>query len=294
MSSPASATSAAFLASTGTGTTCSQVAPCVSMDTAIGVAGVGGEVVCLDKFKYGSASNITTSVTISCGDGLWDTSLPFVNINTPANSKVVIEGLVGDCLGLTCSTIINFSGQGDLELRRVSIGHSGGSSAHGLLFAPNGPASLQISDSYFYDMPLSGVLVKPASGGSANVHIRNTHFARNQNGLFVDGNGSSIGINVNILGGASSGNTGNGFGAATSAGQAPVNMSIMNARISGNFANGLGAAGAGAKIMVGSSMITSNVNGVLTINSGQVLTYGNNQLQVNGSDGSFSGPLALR
>ncbi len=181
MSNAASA-GTAFLASTGTGPACTQAAPCANMNTAIGVAGGGGEVVCLDKSRYGHADPINASVTISCGDGLWDEALPFVNINTPANSKVVIEGLVGDCLGAACSTLIVFAGQGDLELRRVRIGHSGGTSANGLSFTPNGPASLKISDSHFYDLPASGILVKPGSGGTANVQIHNTHFDRNGTG----------------------------------------------------------------------------------------------------------------
>src|SRR5215471_16501834 len=87
---PASA-GIAFLSHTGSGSTCSQAVPCASMGAAVGVAGAGGEVICLDKGSYGSAT-ITQSVTISCGDGLWEAPAGATFIITPAGADVVIEG----------------------------------------------------------------------------------------------------------------------------------------------------------------------------------------------------------
>ncbi|MFT4095688.1 MAG: hypothetical protein QM651_01105 [Rhodoblastus sp.] len=299
LAAPARAASTAFLSSAGSGSSCTPAAPCVNMDTAISAAGAGGEVVCLDKFKYGSASAITASVTISCGDGLWDTSLPLVNVNTPAGSRVVIEGLVGDCLGLNCGTILNFNGQGALELRRVSIGNSGGTIAHALLFAPNGSASLTVSDSHFYDMPLSGIQIQPVSGGSANVYIRNTRFSRNQNGINANGSGSTGGITVNIVDSAVSGSSGNGITASTPGSGAPVTISVMNSQVSGNH-NGLRVSGPSASgrgsaaIAVFGSQITANANGLSASALGQILTHGNNQLRFNTNDGAFTGNIGLQ
>jgi len=61
----------AFLAHNGTGSTCSQAAPCNDMGPALAVAGPNGEIICLDKGNYGDPG-IAQSVTISCGDGLWE------------------------------------------------------------------------------------------------------------------------------------------------------------------------------------------------------------------------------
>ena len=106
---PASAGNTAFLSRTGTGSTCSQAAPCASMSSALTAAGTGGEVICLDKSGYGFAP-IAQSVTISCGDGLWEATSAPISINTPAGSDVVIEGLVSDGAG-TAGTTMHFLGQ---------------------------------------------------------------------------------------------------------------------------------------------------------------------------------------
>src|SRR4051794_2584942 len=93
---PVSAAGPAYLSRTGTpASTCTQGAPCTAMSSAITVAGTGGEVVCLDKGNYGGAT-ILNSVTISCGDALWEAPGAQVAISTPAGADVVIEGLVLD------------------------------------------------------------------------------------------------------------------------------------------------------------------------------------------------------
>src|SRR5215468_823170 len=95
---PASAGGLAFVARGGGGVTCSGGSPCGDMNSALAVAGDGGEVICYDKADYGPAI-IRHSVTISCGDGLWEvpgSGVIAAFINTPAGSDVVIEGLVAD------------------------------------------------------------------------------------------------------------------------------------------------------------------------------------------------------
>src|SRR5437879_5214735 len=49
---PASAGSAAYLSHAGSGSTCSQGAPCITMATALVAAGLNGEVICLVKGNY--------------------------------------------------------------------------------------------------------------------------------------------------------------------------------------------------------------------------------------------------
>jgi hypothetical protein len=288
----------AYLSNKGTGTTCSQGTPCAAISSALSVAGLNGEVICLDKGNYGSAG-ISQSVTISCGYGLWEAPTGAIFINTPAGADVVIEGLVSDNEGIS-GIIMDFIGQGSLRLRQVRLGNNPASSSHGLYFAPSGPATLTVSDSIFYNSGGSGINVRPTGSGYANVHIRNTKFERNANGLFVDGSASSIGINVNISASTATENQGNGIGAYTTAGGASVTVSVKDSHISGNITNGLGALGATASgagsavIAVGSSMITANVNGVVTGGAGQIRTHGNNQLLLNSSNGVFTSNVGLQ
>jgi hypothetical protein len=296
---PASAVgNAAYLSHTGSSGPCTLAAPCNSMSLALTAAGVGGEVICLDKGSYGQG-NISQSVTISCGDGFWETPAVTINITTPAGADVVIEGLVSDGLG-SSGTTMSFTGQGSLRLRRVRIGNDSGSVAHGLNFVPSGGATLNVSDSIFYNNGGSGINVRPTGSGYANVHIRNTKFERNANGLFVDGSASSIGINVNISESMAVENQGNGIGAYSPAGGAPVTVSVKDSHISGNLTNGIGALGATASgagsvmIAVGNSMITANVNGVSTGGAAQIRTHGNNQLLTNSNNGVFTSNVGLQ
>ena len=235
----------------------------ISTTTAVGVAGPDGEVICLDKGSYGGAT-ITQSVTISCGDGLWEAPDGSVTITTSAGSDVVIEGLVIDGATGLLGSGINMTGQGALHLRRVRIGNTTlVADDHGVNFAPNGPATLHITNSYFYNNSGSGVLIKPASGGSANVHIRNARFEHNLHGLFVDGTASTAGINVNVADSAFVDNQGNGIGV-------------------------LGTGGAPVAVQIGNSQITSNVTGLATADSGQIFSFGGNQLH---SNGGGNGPV---
>ena len=285
VATPASA-GIAFLSHTGSGSTCSQAAPCASMTTAIGVAGAGGEVICLDKGDYGFAS-IFTSLTISCADGLWEAPGQLINVS---GSDVVIEGLVAD--GLGGNTTIMSVGQGTLHLRRVRIGNvPAATSGHGVLFAPTGPATLHITDSVFYNNGGSGVLIKPASGGSANVHMRNVRFEHNLHGLFADGTNGIV--NVNMAESAAVDNQANGIG-AFSPGSASVTVSVTTSQITGNATNGIGSLASGAgtvAVKIGNSQITGNVTGLATGGAGQILTLGGNQLHSNLSNGSFTGSI---
>ena len=253
----------AYLSHTGSGSTCSQTMPCADMPSALTVAGAGGEVICLDKGSYSSFVQITQSVTISCGDGLWENPGATMAINTPAGSDVVIEGLVLDRNNFPNGAIlIIYTGQGVLHLRRVRIGNQSGSTSQGLSFVPAGPTTLHITDSVFYNLGGSGVLIRPSTGGSGNVHIRNSRFEHNLHGVFVDGTASTAGINVNVAESAFVDNQGNGIGAFT--GTAPVTVSVV------------------------SSQITSNVTGLATAGSGQIFSFGGNQLR---SNGSGNGPV---
>jgi len=288
---PASAGNVVFVAHNGGGSACTLAAPCGNMPTAVMAAGADGEVICLDKGSYIGAI-ITQSVTISCADGLWDAPGGLIDINTPAGADVVIEGLAMDELALT-GTAILMRGQGTLHLRRVRVGHFAG--GHGLNFAPNGPATLHITDSYFYNNSGSGVLIKPTSSATTNVHIRNARFEHNLHGLFVDGTGGSGGIVVNMAESAAVDNQSNGIGAFTGSGNAVV--SIINSQLSGNLNAGIGTLGTGPAIVsvrVGNSQITGNNWGVLNGGSGQILTLGGNHLHTNVNDGTFTGSIATK
>jgi hypothetical protein len=292
---PASA-SVAYLSRTGTGS-CALAAPCGNMPAAIAFAGAGGEVICLDKGSYGGFSSpLTFSITISCGDGLWEAPSGLMVITTPAGADVVIEGLVTDS-ATSPGTIMSFNGQGSLHLRRVRIGNAPTSSgpAHGLSFTPTGPANLFVSDSYFYNMGSSGIaaaiLISPGSGVTANVSIESTRIEKNIFGIIADGSGGGI-IRGVMSDSFVLGNKNNGITVASSG--TNVVLAIDNVKVAGNNF-GLVATGTNAGMLVHRSFIIANATGLFTASGGVLFSYRDNSLNANTTtDGVFTGAVGLQ
>ena len=276
---PASAATA-YLSLTGSGSICSIAAPCNDMGPALAVAGPNGEIICLDKGNYGGPG-IAQSVTISCGDGLWEA---LANPVTIFKGEVVIEGLVVDLQGGggTGLSLV----QGTLHLRRVRIGNSSGNGSHGLLFEPNGPATLHISDSVFYNNGGAGIYIKPASGVLADVYINRTQIEKNGFGITADGSSGGL-IGGVVRDSVVSGNPNNGI--TTYSTGTSITLVIQNSTIAGN-GYGLAAAGPQGAMFVTRSAINYNGAGVF----GAIYSYGDNSLLANGADGAFAATIGLR
>jgi hypothetical protein len=293
IATPASA-AAAYLARAGSGNACTLAAPCNIMQTAISVAGLAGEVICLDKASFGSAI-ISQSVTISCGDDLWEAPGTGASINMPAGSSVSIEGLVIDGTG-SPGTAFVFGGQGSLSLHRVRIGNNPGSNSDGLLFQPTGRATLHVSDSIFYNNGTGtggGIVIRPSAGGTAQVAIERVTVNGNAFGIAADGSNSTAGINMTIADSIATGNINDGILATTSAGGAPIGITVTNTR-STNNGFGLRSFGTNVTVRADRSTIIGNGTGLTAGSGGALLTAGNNMVRTNGTDGAFSGPVALQ
>jgi hypothetical protein len=297
IATPAGAGGIAFLAKAGTSDTCTLGAPCSNMTLAVSAAGVGGEIICLDKGLYGGTT-IHESVTISCGDDLWQVPGAHVTVsNTPAGSSVSIEGLVMDGLGTGfAGSGVTFSGQGSLRLHRVRIGNNPGSGTDGLFFAPGGAAKLQVSDSVFYSNGTGtggGIVINPTSGGTAQVALERVTVTGNAFGIAADGSGSTGGINMTIADSMIANNANDGIIAVKPSGGAPIGVMVTNTK-SVNNAIGIRSIGTGVTVRVKNSDVMGNGAGLVFSGGGALLTFGNNAVRANGTDGAFSGPVALQ
>jgi len=314
-----SATSAkaavAYLSNTGSGSACTLSAPCGDIGSALAAAGpFAAQVICLNKGAYlsfGGTATISASVTISCGDGLWAPQFGVLVVNTPPNSKVIIEGYFAD-EGDSGFNAISFIGQGTLELLHVRASGSTNSNA-GLIVQPNGPANVVVSDSAFLNNAGSGILVQPTNKSRAAVVIRNTIVSGNASGgIFVTPNSGSTAIveldNVNV--------TGNSFGLGAADGSV---VSVRNSAFANNVSYGVIAyntTGPGAVDLTNSTILGTASYGVLTAGSASVslsqmriygngvgvfasggstiLSFGNNAINGNTADGAPTGSVALK
>jgi hypothetical protein len=185
---------------------------------------------------------------------------------------------VADGIG-SVGSLIFVIGQGTLTLRRVRAGNSFGGASHGLNFAPNGPATLHITDSVFYSNNSgSGVLIQPSGSSSTQVTVDRTHFESNGLGVVVDGTGSSGITQAFIRDSVITGT--NGPGVAAKASTVSLDRSSVVNNSFGVIANN------GGTIILSSSTIQGNGAAFAVAGASAIFSYGNNNVNANGAFGS--------
>ena len=89
------------------------------------------------------------------------------------------------------------------------------------------------------------------------------------------------------------GNSQDGIIATTPSGGAPIGVYVKNSK-SVNNAIGIRSLGPDVTVRVDGSGIIGNGTGLVSGSGGALLTAGNNMVRANGTDGAFSGPVALQ
>lgn len=162
---------------------------------------------------------------------------------------------------------------------------------------PNQPSKLVIFDSTFTvggsGTTGAGILVKPTGSGSARVSLERVNAAGNVFGIAFDGSGSTAGINATIKDSMISGNSQDGIVATTTAGHAPIGV-FVSGSASSNNAYGIRAIGPGVTVRVEDTKIIGNNTGLAASGGGAMLSYGNNKVDANGSNGAFTGSAAQK
>ena len=98
-------------------------------------------------------------------------------------------------------------------------------------------------------------------------------------------------LRVSITDSLASGNLYNGFFATTTQGK--VTMMVDHSTASNNGASGARADGALAKLVLSNSVVSGNLVGVSTASGGTLLSYQDNRIDLNGTDGWPVPSLAL-
>jgi hypothetical protein len=235
---------------------CSRTAPCKTFAGAISKTAPRGEINCLDPGGFGGVT-ITKAITISCEAGtagVLVSGTPGITINAGAADTVILRGL--DIEGLGTGTFgIRFIAGAALFVQECSIRNFGAANGLGIAFTPSTSSTLSVVNTVLHHNGTAsnggGIQVAPTGGATAGVLL---------NRVTVEAN--FIGI------------------AAVGAGPA-VNVMLFETTVAANGSTGILASGGGATVRVGSSVITNN-GGAAT--SGNVLSYGNNQINANNPD----------
>jgi len=272
---------------------CSRTAPCKTFAGAISKTAAGGEINCIDPGAYGAVT-ITKAMMIRCDyveAGVLASGTNGITINAGANDAVFLSGLDIHGGGTGFNGIRLLAG-GSLHIQNSVIRAFNGANGLGVLFAPSAASQLTILDSTIADngngSTGGGILIQPTGTGSAKVTLQNVAVQNNANaGFKIDTTGNTgTGIAATIDGSQFVGSAA-GVVNFTPGGAAISALMLVNSTVANNNFGVFGN-GAGATIRVGNTTITGNTTGVFS-SSATISSYGDNRLDGNGTDGSFTG-----
>jgi hypothetical protein len=279
---------------------CSRTAPCKTFAGAISKTATGGEINCIDPGGFGGVT-ITKAMTIACEDveaGVLVSGTNAIVVNAGVNDVIVLRGL--DFEGLaTGLNGVRFLAGAALHIEDCVIRDFSGATpnGNGVLFTPSsGSPELFISNSYITGNGTAttgaGVHIAPTGGANAKVSIENTVVTNNSIGVRGVSNGTTGTVDISIADSILSGGTFHGLVLQADTGTTKV--MVNGTRIVNNANQGIRAIGVNGIARVGSSVISGNLTGLNTGSGGNIRTYGNNQLNGNGTDGAFTGAVVLQ
>jgi hypothetical protein len=284
--SPVRAQNALWVSIAGNdGLGCSQFSPCRTFQGAINKGNVT-QINCLNSGNFGPVT-ISASITIDCGSGNVGNIISASNgitISASSAVNVVLRHLSLNGLDTATNAIATVEPfAGSLILENCTLqGYTGAS----ISFVPNsGRSTLQVSDSQIINNS-NGILVSPSFAQIASVILNRVEISRSVNfGLLLEGNGVVAGTMRDSLI-ASNG----GDGVLSTASQ--TFFAIEGSSIMANLGTGVFAA-QGANLNVTASTISANGTGINVL-AGSVASFGNNVLNGNGTDGTFTSTTALK
>jgi hypothetical protein len=270
---------------------CSRTAPCRTFAGAISKTAAGGIIDVLDPGAFGGVT-ITKSITLETEGSIGSVGVSGTNgitVNAAATDTVTLRGIKIAGLGAASpgTNGIQVLRVGSLVVENVVIENF---SSTGIEFAPSNAATLNVRDTIVRGTggaaTNGGILVRPsvptAGPSSANVTLERVQLISNvQYGLKVDGFSGAASVNVRD----SVVSTTAGDGVVVDGGSFATQLMLDNTLVTENSLSGVLANGSGALIRVSGSSISGNLQGIQTTTGGQVVSFGNNRIRGNISDG---------
>jgi hypothetical protein len=281
-----------WISSTGSDANpCTAAQPCGSLSSAFEKLDfAGGRVSCLNSPAAPTNSidfGGTQTLTIDCAGAALASNANDAALTFSGNMVVKIRNLTFTGLPVGSSAIL-LNGGGTLILENCVFENFSGAA---LDIEPTGPFNLVVTNSRMSNNG-SGVLIKPASGGSVTATFDGVTIAENSGGG-VKTDSTNGAINLAISNSTITKNNGNGLNAIGGAGGQNV-LELIHNVIASNGTAGIQANGTNAAALVNNTSILNNLTGATSVVAGgRILSYGNNSIV--GSAGSgFTGSAALQ
>ncbi len=278
-------------ASGNDGNNCSQATPCRTFSRALSRIASGGEIDVLDSGDFGPLTINKSVSLISAGPlgGIQAGAGSAITINAGPNDKVVLRGLTLDGLG-TGANGISFTAGGSLYVESCTVNDF---SQYGIDFAPtNGSGRLFVTDTLLRNNGVGGT-----GGGLHLLATTGPGFVAAVEGLRAENN--VFGLKAEVLGtvtihnSLAAGNGYSGFSATAPSSPGSVKMLIDDSVSTHNGTNGILANGF-ATVTLSKVVVTDNQNGLNFALGGLILSFGNNKVQDNATDGVPSQTITNR
>ena len=265
---------------------CSRTAPCKTFAGAISKTAAAGEINCIDAAGYG-ALTITKSIAVKCDNteaGVLVSGTNGIVVNAGASDVIFLSGLDFEGLGPTALSLngIDILGAGVVTVQNCvmrGFGSTNGSDGNGILMANTGTTKLFVRDSIMADNALAGLEVRPQSGATAQVGVTTSAALTNATGMRANDVNNATTINVTVDDSVAHGNVGAGINSTGGAGTTQI--MLLHDSITNN-GTGIVSNNGGSTVRFGYSTVSGN--GIATSGTGVINSYGNNQINANGTD----------
>jgi pro-kumamolisin-like protein/List-Bact-rpt repeat protein len=279
---------------------CTRQSPCLTFAAALGQTNAGGEIDVLDPGDFGPVT-ITKAVSIAYGADSVAGTIPNpgtsgIVISAGTNDPINLRGLIFDGVNASGTSGVVFLSGARLYVENCAFLDF---TTSGITFSP-GAGSANTTQVVVQDTTIlnnaTGLLIKPTGGIAANAELRQLRIDHNTGeGLRIDGTGGSGAIKATLADSTASSNASNGIDAVSGPGNASVDVMRIVAAANGSAGIASNQSGGGtASVTVGSAVLYANAIGIQAAGGASLLTYGNNQVTGNVSNGSFTGTASLQ
>ncbi len=244
---------------------CSRTAPCKTFAGAISKTAAGGEIDVLDPGSFGGVT-ITKSITLDGSGtlaGILHTNTTGILVNAAATDVIHLKNLSLNGAGSTSPAYgVRVSQAGTVMLENVQII---GSFANGVDIVPSAaagasPLNVSLDNVKLQDIAGAGVAVD-ATNRSVNVTLSGVQMQKSATGVSV--------LNNTIAG-------------PPTVATVDINRSV----VSFSTIAAIVASTANTVVRLSDSTITANTLGLSTAGGGQIISYNNNRLRGNTTDGA--------
>jgi hypothetical protein len=283
-----------FVAAQGLdGNPCTVAQPCRTFQHAHDTVAAGGEIDVLNAADYGPITITKALSIINGGVGaatIFASSGYAINIQAGQSDAVFIKGLTLDGAG-TGSVGIFLGSGGTLTVTNCLARNF---TVDGIRLQPSSANKFSIIDTISSDNGNSGIGVYPGLRVGIGGMIKGAQLTNNNSGIRVQGNGGLV--VVTVVDTVAANNTALGFqviSAPPGAILALRNVTASNVSIFGTTV-GIQADNQGL-VVLGHSLVIGNGTGVLVNSGGFVETYGDNDINRNGTivSGSMT-PISMQ